>query len=114
MSLAFKPHTIAIYAITDTADSQSVAANPTDGAAATVLGQVTPLSVADAFDRYGVDSKAPFLVLTDANAATVKVGQKVVWLTRTYRVVKAAETYEGIGAADHSAFVMEYSEAENA
>lgn len=113
MSLAFKPHSIAIYAITDTADSQSVAANPTDGAATTVYGQVTPLTAAEAFDKYGVDASRPYLVLTDANAATVTVGQKVVWLTRSYRVVKAAETFESIGVADHSAFVMQFSEAEN-
>lgn len=114
MSLAYKPHTLSVYAISDAVDALGVAANPLDGAATTVYGQVTPLSVSDAFDRYGVEAVRPHLVLIDANGATVAVGQKVVWLTRVYRVVRAAETYETIGAADHSAFVLEYSEAENA
>lgn len=113
MALRRKPHSLAVYGVSDDADNHGVAVNPLDEDAETIRCQVTPMSVQVAFEQYGVEAKRPHLVLCDPGAVTVKIGQKVVWNTKVYRTVKESETFTGFGGADNTAFVIDYSEGEN-
>jgi hypothetical protein len=79
MPLPLKPHTLTLIEASETIGGDSVVQS-TDftETAVTVKGQLTPMRVSAAFEKYGVEVKAPHEFLFEiADVAKVKLGNRL-------------------------------------
>jgi hypothetical protein len=101
-----KPHT---WTVRERVKGQ-VSGKATSGApgpGTTVRGQITPITGAEAINRFGVEADNTFLALMDASDGALHlIEAEVSFGTRTFIVKADAQTYDGIGACDHAGVLL--------
>lgn len=89
MSLLLKPHTLAVYAVSQTKDANDVVQVPTYAVSpVNITGQLTPESASAVYERTLVTLVNPHMFMFDlADIGSIKKGDKCVKGTRTFEVM---------------------------
>lgn len=108
MALFIRPHTVTVFAPDFPIDSLGVVLVEGPVGGQEVRGQVTPLSSAMAFERWGLQLARPYEFLCDPGDANRFVPNGWVWFGgRTFKIRATPMVFEGIAAADHAAVPLE-------
>ena len=107
--MIFRPHMATVRILTDTVSSDTlVVKGATYGAAATVLGQLSPMSLTQAFDATGIAMKQPHLWMMDvADKDSMPIGAMVVVDGASYTATSPTAVYSMGLPADHASCVLE-------
>ena len=107
MALPFKPHTVAVSTVSQSATA-GVANNLAFAEAVDVAGQMTAKDLSTAYESFGIEAKQPHKFLCDiADAAYFTIGSRVVWDSRTFAVTSPVRISKHNLPIDHAAVMLE-------
>jgi hypothetical protein len=108
MGLLVKPHAVQVFAPDFPIDSLGAVLTEGQVGGQSVRGQLTPLSSAMVFERWGLQLSRPYEFLCDPGDAALFIPNGwVVWDNARFRVRATPMVFRAIAAADHALVLLE-------
>lgn len=109
MALALKPHTFTIQALAeDTEPDGGVLPVTVQSETTGLRGQITPKTAEAGFRATGLELSRPHKLLMDSDPdGLLRVGNRVLYGTRIFRIAAPIRVHDAVGTADHVSVMLD-------